>query len=55
MNILEVKEFYAQDKQKYNISKNKELLVWWKDKINNGYNSYVNIRKKVIGDDNTWV
>lgn len=43
MNILEVKEFYAQDKQKYNISKNKELLVWWKDKINNGYNSYVNI------------
>lgn len=43
MTIAEAERFYKQDTQKYDISKNKELLTWLKEAIKNGYHSFIDI------------
>jgi len=43
MTLAQAKRFYEQDTQKYNISKNKELLTWLKEVIKNGYHSFIDI------------
>lgn len=41
MTIAQAERFYEQDKEKYDISKNKELLNWLKDIIKKGYSSFM--------------
>lgn len=43
MTIAQAKSFYAQDKKKYDVLKNKELLTWLNNAIKNGYHSFTNI------------
>lgn len=45
MTFAEEKRFYEQDEKKYEITKNKELLNWLKEKIKNGYCPCVQIEK----------
>lgn len=41
MTIAQAERFYEQDKKKYDVSKNKELLNWLKDIIKKGYSSFM--------------
>lgn len=43
MTIAQAERFYEQDKKKYDISKNKELLTWLKSAIKNGYHAFIDI------------
>lgn len=43
MTIAQAKKFYEQDQKKYDISKNKELLTWLKNAIENGYHTFTDI------------
>lgn len=43
MTREEAEKFYKQNKQKYNISKNKELLSWLKKHIKSGYHSFIDL------------
>lgn len=43
MIITQAQRFYEQDTKKYDISKNKELLTWFKEAIKNGYHSFIDI------------
>lgn len=45
MTIAQAKRFWKQDAKKYNISKNKEFLIWLKEKIKNGYHSFIDIKQ----------
>lgn len=45
MNLREARRFYEQDKKKYIISKNKELLTWLKEVVKNGYHPFVDIEQ----------
>lgn len=45
MTIAEAKSFYKNDKQKYVINKNKDLLTWLKESIENGYASFIDIEE----------
>ena len=44
MNIHEFKRFYKQDKKKYIITKNKNVLCWIKNRCVNGYNPCIDIK-----------
>lgn len=56
MTIAEAQRFYKQDEHLYEISKNKELLNWLKDKINHGYHCYLEIDElqKLINTITAW-
>lgn len=41
MTIAQVERFYEQDKKKYDVSKNRELLIWLKDVIEKGYSLFM--------------
>lgn len=43
MTTAQVERFYKQDIKKYDISKNKELLIWLKEAIRNGYHPFIEI------------
>lgn len=43
MTIAQVEKFYKQDENKYNISKNKNLLTWLKESTRNGYHAFIDI------------
>lgn len=43
MTFTEVKNFYKQNKKKYEINKNKELLKWLNESIKKGYHVFINI------------
>lgn len=43
MNMSQAERFYAQDKKKYDVLKNKELLTWLNNAIKNGYRSFTDI------------
>lgn len=43
MTIAEAERFYKQDKKQYNISNNKDLLMWLKKVIKNGYQPFIDI------------
>lgn len=56
MTIAQAERFYEQDKKKYEISKNKELLTWLKTSIKNGYHSYMNVEnlQELINNITYW-
>ena len=56
MTIAEAKNFYIQDKKKYDIKNNKELLKWLKESINNGYHCVIDIDdlQKLIDNITIW-
>lgn len=56
MTIAEAKNFYKNDKQKYIINKNKDLLIWLNDSIKNGYASFIDIDElqKLINNIVNW-
>ena len=43
MTITQSERFYEQNRKKYDISKNKELLTWLKRAIKNGYHAFIDI------------
>jgi len=43
MTIAQAERFYEQNKKKYDISKNKELLNWLNEAIKNGYHPFIDI------------
>ena len=42
MTIKEANNFYKQDEIKYEITTNKDFLLWYNNLVNNGYISYMN-------------
>ena len=56
MTFLEMKNFYKEDFEKYEINKNKEFLEWLNDKIANGYIPLVSndILQNMIDDIAKW-
>lgn len=45
MTIAQAKQFYKQDKKKYEVEKNKEFLVWLEIITSNGFTPYMNIEE----------
>lgn len=43
MTIAEAERFYSRDEKKYIADKNRELLLWIKEKISNGYSPFLGI------------
>lgn len=56
MTIDQAERFYKNDDKKYSISKNKELLIWLKKSINNGYNLFFSIDdlQKLVDNLTNW-
>ena len=45
MTKAQDKRFYKQDTKKYNVSKNKELLIWLEEEMKKGYHSFIDIKQ----------
>ena len=45
MTIAEANVFYNMDKEKYNLSTNKEFLKWYSDQCKNGYSACIEINE----------
>lgn len=43
MTFEQLEQFYRQNRKKYNIAKNKQLLIWLKEKAKKGYQPYIDI------------
>lgn len=56
MTSIQAKEFYEQDEKKYDIKRNKELLIWLSNIIKKGYHSFVDIDElqKLIDNITYW-
>ena len=45
MTIYEAENFYKLDKREYEVSYNKEFLIWLNEKIDNDYPSFIDLEK----------
>lgn len=56
MTIKEVNRFYQQDKKKYIILKNKELLTWLKEVVKNGYHPFIDTEQlqELVNNITNW-
>ncbi|MBD9099046.1 hypothetical protein EGP98_05605 [bacterium] len=56
MTILQAERFYEQDSKKYEVLKNKELLSWLKNSIENGYHHFIDIEglQNLVDDITNW-